>query len=189
VVDWYARPPRVLVVDDDALVRLMLRDALAQQGFEVLTASSGEEGVRLLLEEFTTLELLVTDLNMPGMRGDALAELVQRGRGNEDLVTALVTGRIPEGLGIRARQLGVDLLLDKAEGLQALAVRLRKAVDLRRRAKVAAALCSAGEEREAWTPEEEEELGRPEGLSFIRLPSPGSIEQAISSLQLQEGER
>ena len=39
-----ARPRRALVVDDDALLRRMLADALAQRGFEVLTAATATRG-------------------------------------------------------------------------------------------------------------------------------------------------
>src|SRR5262249_53491438 len=65
---------RVLVVDDDAAVRDLLERFLVREGFGVVTAASGEEGLRLARElgpEGITLDVL-----MPGMDGwTALAQL------------------------------------------------------------------------------------------------------------------
>lgn len=63
----------VLVVDDDSTLRGALNDDLTQEGFEVLMAASGEEGLVLTLRERPDLILL--DLLMPGMGG---IEMVKR---------------------------------------------------------------------------------------------------------------
>jgi PAS domain S-box-containing protein len=62
---------RVLLVDDEELVRLSTAAMLADLGYEVVEASSGEEALRLLKE--TTPDLLLTDHLMPGMSGVELA--------------------------------------------------------------------------------------------------------------------
>lgn len=68
---------RILVVDDDDLVRGYLRRLLAAEGYEVIEASNGQEAVRRCGEG--PLDLIVTDLYMPGMSGlDALLELDSR---------------------------------------------------------------------------------------------------------------
>ncbi len=56
---------RVLLVEDEFLVRLILSDALSDAGFEVTEAADGEEGVRLL-EASPRFDVIVTDLHMPG---------------------------------------------------------------------------------------------------------------------------
>ena len=63
----------MLVVEDDDGVRRVLRRALEAEGHVVLEARSAEEGLRLATKERP--ELVITDLNLPGMNGD---ELVQR---------------------------------------------------------------------------------------------------------------
>lgn len=64
-------PLRILVVEDDALIRLGLQDMLEDLGHRSLAAGGGEEALRLLAEE--EVELLVTDVNLPGLRGPDLA--------------------------------------------------------------------------------------------------------------------
>jgi CheY-like chemotaxis protein len=62
---------RVLLVDDEELVRLSTAAMLADLGYEVLEAGSGEEALHLL--EKTTPDLLLTDHLMPGLSGVELA--------------------------------------------------------------------------------------------------------------------
>jgi signal transduction histidine kinase/CheY-like chemotaxis protein len=67
---------QALLVDDDVNVRDVARIMLSQLGFEVYVASDGEEARRLFQKHHATLQLVLLDLVMPGVRGDAvLAEL------------------------------------------------------------------------------------------------------------------
>jgi PAS domain S-box-containing protein len=63
----------VLVVEDERAVRILARKALERESFEVLEAGTGTEGLRLLAREDLTIDLLVTDMVMPGMGGKELA--------------------------------------------------------------------------------------------------------------------
>src|SRR5215468_10628147 len=58
---------RILAVDDQRYFRVYLEDLLVQQGFEVHTASSGEEALHLMEREL--YDVVVTDLVMPGLAG------------------------------------------------------------------------------------------------------------------------
>jgi len=58
---------RVLVIDDDVTVRMLMRAALQKVGFEVLLADSGEQGLRLFNEQ--PCELVMLDVDMPGLSG------------------------------------------------------------------------------------------------------------------------
>jgi signal transduction histidine kinase/CheY-like chemotaxis protein len=62
--------PRVLVVDDEATARDLLRRTLLNQGFAVTTASSGEEGLRLARELLP--DAITLDVMMPGLDGWAV---------------------------------------------------------------------------------------------------------------------
>lgn len=64
----------VLVVDDEALVRMMAVDLFEEMGFEVLEAASGGEALQVL-EHRPDVALLFSDCRMPGMTGPELAEL------------------------------------------------------------------------------------------------------------------
>jgi CheY-like chemotaxis protein len=65
----------VLVVEDEDRVRQMSVDALKELGYRVHEAASGEEALRLL-DKLSKLDLLFTDIVMPGMGGRQLAEEV-----------------------------------------------------------------------------------------------------------------
>lgn len=62
--------PRVLVVDDDPGVRYTIKEILESDNLEVHQAESGEKALRLLATQ--PVELVITDLRMPGMDGMAL---------------------------------------------------------------------------------------------------------------------
>ena len=62
-----ARTDKILVVDDDARIRDLLRRYLTQEGFEVMVAEDGKALSRILLRE--TVDLIVLDLMMPGEDG------------------------------------------------------------------------------------------------------------------------
>ncbi len=116
-----ARPRRALVVDDDALQRRMLGDALADRGFEVVTGADGGEGIRVLSEELLALDLLLTDLKMPGMSGEAFVRMIRESGGELDLAIVAVTGSMEEGIERKLEQAGADAVLDKALGPELIA--------------------------------------------------------------------
>ena len=61
------RTDKIIVVDDDARIRDLLRRYLTQEGFEVFLAEDGKSLTRILLRE--TVDLIVLDLMMPGEDG------------------------------------------------------------------------------------------------------------------------
>jgi CheY-like chemotaxis protein len=64
----------ILVVDDDAWVRVLARDVLAADGYRVLEASDGPDAIRVAAEHPGPIHLLLTDVVMPGMNGCELAK-------------------------------------------------------------------------------------------------------------------
>ena len=68
----------ILAVDDDRWVPEILRDALTMKGYEVLTAGSADEALRVLKEK--QVDLVLLDLNMPGKNGFALLREMQASR-------------------------------------------------------------------------------------------------------------
>jgi two-component system cell cycle response regulator CpdR len=86
----------VLVVDDDHAVLEVIRDMLADLGCEALPARSGAEALQVL-ERNSHIELLITDINMPGMSGYELAERARRVR--QGIRVLLLSARENEGHG------------------------------------------------------------------------------------------
>ncbi len=64
----------VLLVEDAAPLRKLACQFLAGNGYQVLTAASGEEALQAAAEHRSPIQLLLTDVVMPGMNGRALAE-------------------------------------------------------------------------------------------------------------------
>jgi CheY-like chemotaxis protein len=79
---------RILVADDNRQLVEMLRAMLEDAGYEVVCASSGLAASALLDRE--DVDLLILDVLMPGMSGDALADLLRRSR--PALPVLLMTG-------------------------------------------------------------------------------------------------
>jgi DNA-binding NtrC family response regulator len=79
--DSSRRDPYVaLIADDEAIIRNTLRLALESGGFFVLTASDGEEALRISRKFVGTIDILVSDMVMPKLDGVALYEQVLRER-------------------------------------------------------------------------------------------------------------
>ena len=99
------RAPSVfLVVDDDPLVRGLMARVLVEEGFPVVTAASGEEGLVAAQALEGDLPLGVTDIRMPGMDGIEMAErLVQLRRAPRMLFVSGYTppSRLPGPLLIK----------------------------------------------------------------------------------------
>ena len=68
---------RILIVDDAAFMRLLIRNILEKQGYEIAEAASGEEA--LAAYEQAPFSLVTLDLTMPGLGGlETLKELLRR---------------------------------------------------------------------------------------------------------------
>ncbi len=72
--------PRILVVDDDAPILLLMRNLLREFGFEPIAAGSGPAAIEEARRR--TPDLILLDLNMPGMNGD---EVLRELRAHDDL--------------------------------------------------------------------------------------------------------
>ena len=94
----------ILVAEDEAVVREMVVAALERQGYRVVAASTGEEAVRLIDRLGEEIDLLLSDVIMPGMSGPELYERARRTRPDLRAIfmsgyTALSMGRpIPDGV-------------------------------------------------------------------------------------------
>jgi len=127
-----ARRPQVLVVDDDALTLRMIADAFQLSGYDVVTAHDADLAMQALADQIMTLDLLVTDVLMPGVDGEQLVRKIRRIGGEGDLPIVAISGRVDEPLTARLRAAGADAVLEKALGPDAL-VRLAAEVVARRR--------------------------------------------------------
>jgi len=63
----------ILLVDDEPDVRAVARDVLAAKGYRILEAANAEEALRVAQEHGDLIDLLLTDVVMPGLHGHELA--------------------------------------------------------------------------------------------------------------------
>ena len=73
------RPTSVLLVEDETLILEMVSDVLSEQGFEVHAVSNANEALRYLTAG-SVVDVLFTDINLPGMDGLSLATLARQMR-------------------------------------------------------------------------------------------------------------
>lgn len=103
------RTARVLVIDDEPLVRKLFRRVLEDAGFQVVVAADGEEGLTMLRSGPSVCVVLL-DLKMPKMDGTAFRNAQRRDQRLAAIPTVVVTGSpVPEPL--RRELCAADYLL------------------------------------------------------------------------------
>src|SRR3990167_1913931 len=103
------RPDRVLVVDDDARIRDLLRRYLSQEGFEVLLAEDAKALNRLLTRE--TVDLIVLDLMLPGEDGLSICRRLRAA--NDVTPIIMLTAKVEDVDRIVGLEVGADDYLPK----------------------------------------------------------------------------
>jgi CheY-like chemotaxis protein len=112
--------PRVLVVDDDAAIRALLVDLLVEEGYEVVAASNGAEGVTLARAAHP--DVIMMDLRMPVMTGVEAIRVLKADPGLRSIpILAMSAGTI---LKAEVQHLPVEGLVDKPFDLDALLARI-----------------------------------------------------------------
>jgi two-component system, OmpR family, KDP operon response regulator KdpE len=111
---------RVLVVDDEAGIRKVVRDALERAGHSVETAAEGEEASGLF--DGAGFDLVITDLSMPQMDGLSLVEHIRR---TSRVPILVLTVRQEEREKVRLLDAGADDYVTKPFGVAELVARAR----------------------------------------------------------------
>jgi two-component system, cell cycle sensor histidine kinase and response regulator CckA len=125
----------VLLVEDDPAVREFARRTLEAAGWTVFAAAEADEAIAASRNWRASIEVLLTDIVMPGMHGDALAVLVRKSR--PDIGVILMSGYTDHPLGTDT-DLGVVEVLNKPFTIDALlagVARVAEAARLERDAK------------------------------------------------------
>ena len=87
-------PAAILVVDDEDAVNRLVSRYLTHLGYRVLKACSGEEALAIVRSRRPRIDLVLSDVVMPGMDGVALAERLLAGCPGPSVI--LMTGQLPE---------------------------------------------------------------------------------------------
>ncbi|MGH2723943.1 MAG: response regulator transcription factor [Actinomycetota bacterium] len=98
-------PARILVADDDPVILRLLEVNLGLEGFDVLTAASGEQALASAKQDLPALILL--DVMMPGMNGWDVVERLREEAATADIPVVLLSARTQEQDRRRADELRV----------------------------------------------------------------------------------
>ena len=113
----------ILVVDDEPQIRRVLRSTLTSQGYVIIDAKTGEEGVESVRKNKPDLVLL--DVNMPGMGGIEACREIRR---SSDAPIIMLTVRNAERDKVLALDAGADDYVVKPFGIEELLARVRSAL-------------------------------------------------------------
>lgn len=113
---------RILVVDDDQSVRVAMAGILSDLGYDVAVAADADEALVLLQD--STVGLVLTDLNMPGMDGLSLARCIKK---DSSTPVVLITASDRRSVEPRLKDSVVDSVLFKpfrVDELMAVVIRM-----------------------------------------------------------------
>lgn len=114
---------RILVVEDNALNMKLVRDVLQHAGFTVVTATTGEEGVRLARE--SSPDLVLMDLQLPGIDGHEALRRLRAGGSEAATPVVAVTAFAMHEDRARAIEAGFDGYLEKPISVRSLPDQVR----------------------------------------------------------------
>ena len=123
------RRSRVLVIDDDATIRFIVREAFTSVGFEVVEAGSALLGLDALDDDAPALVLL--DIMMPGLDGFQVLKYLEQFQVD---VPVLVFSALGNSVAAKAAEFGADDFVAKPFDVRELVVRCRRLIDARRAA-------------------------------------------------------
>ncbi len=116
--------PLILVVDDDASLRRVLEYNLLEEGYQVVPASSGEEGLRLFDE--ISPDLVITDMKMPGISGMQLLSAIRER--SLDAMVIIITAFGTIDLAVKAIKSGAYDYITKPYSRDALRITVANAL-------------------------------------------------------------
>jgi two-component system KDP operon response regulator KdpE len=113
----------ILLIDDEPQIRRVLRTSLSAQGANVLDVQNGEEALELLREK--TVDLILQDMNMPGMGGLETCRAIRAGW---DVPIIIVSVRDSDRDKVEALDAGADDFVTKPFSMDELMARIRAAL-------------------------------------------------------------
>jgi DNA-binding NtrC family response regulator len=104
------KPYKLLIIDDSEEILTALCNFFTKKKYDVISASNGLDGLKLLDEEGETFDLVITDLVLPNISGVAVISIVKNRFPNTPVIAITGWGEHPEAL---AKEAQADLVLEK----------------------------------------------------------------------------
>jgi DNA-binding NtrC family response regulator len=131
---------KILIIDDDKLVRKVFKMTLMKEGYDVLEAEDGSSGLQLIRSERP--DLTITDYQMPGMNGIEVLEEIRKRKMSMPVIILTAFGDVV--LTIKAIQLGAYDFLEKPVSPELLKSTVRNALESVERSKKLVGVIKAG---------------------------------------------
>lgn len=112
----------ILVVEDDAIVRMLIVDVLEELEFEVLEAADGENALTFIGDTAQVIDLMMTDNGLPGISGQDLATKARALRPSLPILFASGYAEnieVPAGMQVIGKPFSIDQLRDKVKSMLA----------------------------------------------------------------------
>lgn len=110
----------ILVVEDDAIVRMLIVDVLEELEYAVLEAEDGEAALKVLEDESSVIDLMMTDHGLPGISGAQLASRTRELRPALPILFASGYAEnidVPAGMHSIGKPFSIDQLRDKVKSI------------------------------------------------------------------------
>ena len=127
-LDEAARRARILVVDDEPNNRLLLQVMLANDGYEIVTASAGAEALALVEQQ--PPDLIVLDVMMPGMDGYQVASRIKANPATRHIPVIMLTALSDKNSMMHGLNAGAEEFLTKPVVRAELSVRVKNLLRL-----------------------------------------------------------
>jgi CheY-like chemotaxis protein len=115
-----ANASTILVVEDDAIVRMLIVDVLEELEFKVLEADGSEQALETLKDVNQHIDLMMTDVGLPVMDGRELANQARALRPALPILFASGYAEnieVPQGMHLIGKPFSIDQLRDKVKGI------------------------------------------------------------------------
>jgi DNA-binding response OmpR family regulator len=118
-----ANPYKLLIIDDNKDILTALNDFLSKKKYDVVSASDGLDGLKLLETEKQGFDLVITDLIMPNISGVGLISILKKKFPDIPVIAITGWGEHPEALATEAQ---ADRVLEKPFDLSELDILIRE---------------------------------------------------------------
>lgn len=119
--------PRILIIDDEPLMRMSISDALKDDGYEVLEAGLGKEGITLFRDN--SFDIVITDLRLPDLNG--LEVLKACKRYSPDTMVILITAHGSVDTAVEAMKFGAYDYITKPFSMEELLLMVKRLMKMR----------------------------------------------------------
>ena len=119
---------KILLVDDDEIIRAMLTEVLGEEGYELTTAPDGREAIHLLQRD--KFDLIITDMVMPGVNGVEVLLAVKRIDPSYSVI--VITGYPSVNTAVRLVNLGATDYITKPFNIDLIRVTVAKVLEIQK---------------------------------------------------------